>query len=324
MTDPSRRALLAAGLVLSAPVLTPLAAPLRASAATPARLQAAGYQRFPVGEAVVTALLDGYIDLPAELWRNVTPEDLAEGLRGAFLPPDRPLRISVNAFVIETAGQTIAIDAGARDLFGPTAGRHAEVLAAAGFAPGAIDLVALTHLHPDHLGGLAAQGTARFPRAGLAMHEADRAYWTSEAARAAAPDFARPWFDAAAETLRAYGERVTPFRGEARVAPGLTAIPLHGHTPGHVGYLFESAGETLFFWADSFGQTALQLNAPERGLVFDIDPARATESRRKAAALAADRSVLVAGSHVPFPGFGHVGREAGRLRFHPAEWVHMT
>lgn len=320
MTGLSRREALATGLALSVPALTGLAAPLPSRAAGPARLQAAGYQRIRVGEATVTALLDGYIDIPADLWRNVSPEDLAEGLRGAFLPADRPLRVSVNAFVIETDGRTIAIDAGARDLFGPTAGRLAEVMAAAGFAQEAVDLVALTHLHPDHIGGLATGGMARFPRAGLAMHEADHGYWTSETGRAGAPDFARPWFDAAADTLRAYGDRLTLFRGEASVAPGLSAIPLHGHTPGHVGYLLESAGEALFFWADSFGQTALQLNAPERGLVFDIDPAGAVESRRKAAALASERGILVAGSHVPFPGFGHVGREAGRLRFHPAEW----
>ena len=286
------------------------------------RAQAPGFQRIRVGDATVTALLDGYIDILPEWWLNTPAEILAAALENQFLDPNAPLRISVNAFVVESGGQTIAIDAGSDTFFGPSAGAWDNAFAAAGFAPEDIDIVLISHMHPDHIGGMIAGDRAIFPRAEVKVNARDLDYWTSASEQAKAANFAKPWYDAARSVTHLYGDRVATFTGEADLAPGVTAVPLPGHTPGHTGFLIESAGERLFLWTDVTDFLALQLNAPERTLVFDIDPVAGEASRRRAFGMAASERLLVGGAHIPFPGFGHIGGTWNALRFVPAEWQH--
>ncbi|MEO0763220.1 MAG: MBL fold metallo-hydrolase, partial [Pseudomonadota bacterium] len=102
MTALSRRSLLAgAASVGGAAAIALPAAQLQA--ATGAQAQAPGFYRLTVGEAVVTVLLDGYLDIVPEWWVNTAPEALTTALRDSFRPVDAPLRISVNAYVIQAA-----------------------------------------------------------------------------------------------------------------------------------------------------------------------------------------------------------------------------
>lgn len=275
-----------------------------------------------MGDAEVTALLDGYIDIAPAFWVNLSAADLEAGLHEAFLPPKQPLRISVNAYLVSLGNRLIAIDTGADTLFGPPAGRYLGNLAAVGIEPEDIDTVLLTHLHPDHIGGLIAGGRTVFPKAEIVASARDHNYWTSSAEKAKAPDFARPWFDAVATMTRRYGERLRLFEGETEVLPGLQAVALPGHTPGHTGFVLRSGTDALFFWADTTDSTALQLNNPERTLIFDVDQQAGAVARRKAIDMAATDRLLIAGSHVPFPSFGHVTKRTGRYDFVPAEWRH--
>ena len=286
----------------------------------PSRQQVAGVYRTKVGEAEVTALLDGYIDVTPELWVNVSPDEFEAGLREDFLPPDQPLRISVNAYLVNVGGRLIAVDTGADTWFGPTAGRYLANLAAAGVRPEDVDTVLLTHMHPDHIGGLIAGGRTVFPKAEIVASAADHQYWTSDAEKGRAPDFAKTWFDAVRTVTQLYGERLKLFNGEAEVLPGFQAVALPGHTPGHTGFVLSSGRESLFFWADVTDSTTLQLNSPERALVFDIDKETGVRSRRRAIDLAAADGLLIAGSHVPFPSFGHVAKSGGRFEYVPATW----
>lgn len=322
MTTISRRTLITGATVAGAAATMALPA-TRLHADTPSHSQAPGFYRLRVGAAVVTVLLDGYLDIVPEWWVNTTPEALDTALEQSFRPVGQPLRISVNAYVIQLGGRTIAVDAGADTLFGPTAGRHSRVLEAAGIDPASVDTVLMSHLHPDHLGGLIAGGRAVFANAAVKVAAPELAYWTDAGQRAAAPDFARPWFDAVAETKRLYGDRLTTFRGEAAVAPGITAVPLPGHTPGHTGFVLESGGERLFLWGDVTDFLALQLADPAATLVFDVDKATGERSRRKAIEIAASERLMIGGAHVPFPSFGHIAGPASQRRFMPAPWQHV-
>ncbi len=287
---------------------------------SPFTAQVTGVQHRRVGKAVITAILDGYIDILPEYWVNFPKDEQAQYLAKAFLDPRSPIRISVNAYLINTGDRLIAIDTGADTFFGPPAGNYLENLSVLGIKPESVDTVLLTHLHPDHIGGLIAGGKRVFPNAELVVNSSDHNYWMRDANKTAAPDYAKPWFDAVGLLTKKYGNRMRFFTGEQQVLPGFQSVPLYGHTPGHSGFLFTSGGERLFFWADITDQTALQLNHPKRTLVFDVSKEDGLKARKKGIQMAASERLLVAGSHVPFPSFGHVDQTAAGYAFVPAEW----
>ena len=142
----------------------------------------------------------------------------------------------------------------------------------------------------------------------------------------------QPFFARARATAAAYGDRLVPFSGDGEVVPGVTSLALPGHTLGHTGFRLASGGAEIVVFGDAVNSAAVQFDHPEAGLVFDTDAALAAATRAKLLdALAADRT-LVAGTHLPFPGIGHVARAGRRLRLDrrrsgatvirpPAEWL---
>lgn len=284
------------------------------------RYQVPGVQHTKVGEAIITTILDGYIDVLPEYWVNFSEKELRQALSQNFLNPNMPLRISVNAYLINTGNQLIAIDTGADAFFGPPAGKYAENIKAAGIDPKDIDIVLLTHMHPDHIGGLIAGGKTVFPNAKIIGNSIEHNYWMNKTHQSNAPDFAKPWFDAVQTMTEKYGERLSFFEGEKEVIPGIYAVNLYGHTPGHSGFVFTSGNESIFFWADITDQPAFQMNHPERTLVFDIDKKAGQKARMKAIELAASEKLQIAGSHVTFPSFGHVAKTPNGYHFIPSEW----
>lgn len=298
-----RRTLLAgaplAGLAggLPAPTLAqgPAAAPLPAA------------QRFRLGDRVVTALLDGAFRLPPDVL-GIDPELYATLMRERFHDPDTYLS-AVNAFVIEGRDGLILVDAGAGASMGPDLGRLTRNLAAAGHAPEDVVLVLVTHLHPDHVGGAVdAEGRAVFPGAELAVAEAERAYWGDGAIRAAAPREVQPFFDLAVAALDAYGDRLRVFSGETEMAPGLTSVPMPGHTPGHTGFALDAGGESLLLWADTVHVPPVQIPRPDVGVGFDVDRVQAAETRAAVLDRVAAERTMIAGAHIGFPGLAHVER----------------
>ncbi|MDB5402312.1 MAG: beta-lactamase [Rhodopila sp.] len=278
--------------------------------------QAPGYYRHRMGDIVVTALNDGSLAKPAEILSGIDPAGAAAILRAEFRP-ETPV-ITVNAFLVQTPDLTVLIDAGCGTKMGPTVGRMAANLHAAGLDPAEIDLVLLTH--PDHVNGLlTADGSPAFGHARIMAHAADAAFFLSEAAAARAPEPAKPVFAMARAALAPYGERFSTCEG-GEVAPGITAVPLPGHSPGHCGFRVVGAGQSLLIWGDIVHVPDLQCRRPEVGLVFDDDPTLAAATRRQALTAAAEARELVAGMHLLFPGFAHVTAEGGAFRSVPLMW----
>lgn len=106
-----------------------------------------------VGNIEVTALCDGFTQVQERLFPT-SNEARAKELRAAsFLRPG-PIPIPVNAYLVNTGDKLALIDAGNALNYGPTMGHLPAALKAAGVDPKDINLVILTHVHPDHTNGL--------------------------------------------------------------------------------------------------------------------------------------------------------------------------
>lgn len=265
--------------------------------------QAPGFYRRRVGDVVVTALNDGYVDLPLEALQGIGAEAASALLTARFRRPTP--RSCVNAFLVERDGMTVLIDTGSGTSMGPTLGRVPANLAAAGVDPDRIDLVLMTHLHPDHCGGLAlADGTARFGKATLGMPPEEAAFWLDEATMTNAPEAFRPYFLGAQAAVKPYAARTRMIEDEA--APGIRRVKLPGHTPGHSGWRIGEGADSLLIWGDVMHVPDVQTPHPDVGLGFDGDIDQARRSRMMALDMAAADRLLIAGMHLHFPAFHHV------------------
>lgn len=278
-----------------------------------------GFHRKVFGDTVVTALSDGYLTLPNEALLGIDPAAAAALLQAARRGPAP--RSSVNAFLVQSGGRTVLVDAGAGAKAYPTLGRLQDSLAAAGVSPGDVDAVVMTHLHIDHWGGLtAADGAAIFPRAELVIPAAEAAYWLDGATAGAAPDEAKPRFAGAQAAVAPYRDRLRTFAG-AEAMPGLHAVPLPGHSPGHTGYLVEGGGKRLLVWGDVMHVPDVQAPRPDVGVMFDTDPAAAMATRRRALDMAVADDLMVAGMHLHFPAFSRVVRAGEGYAVVPELWL---
>lgn len=103
--------------------------------------------------------------------------------------------------------------------------------------------------------------------------------------------------------------------------PGVTSLPLHGHTPGHGGYLLSSEGKQLLVWGDVVHSHAVQFARPDVSIEFDTDHQQAIASRKKILADAAEKKYWIAGAHLPFPGIGHVQKGQQAYTWVPVEYT---
>ena len=294
-------ALGAGGLAVSSP----------ASAAAPmVRAAAPGYFRLMVGAFEVTALSDGTVDLPVDQLLSEKPAKTRAALTHAFLAA--PLETSVNAYLVNTGDKLVLIDTGAANLFGPTLGKLIGNLKAAGYTPSQVDEIYLTHMHPDHAGGLQQDGARAFPNATVRADQREAAYWLSQTNLANAPAASKSFFEGAMGSLKPYlaAERFKPFDGMPELVPGIRATATYGHSAGHTSYLISSQGKSLLLVGDLIHVPAVQLAWPGVTIAFDSDPKAAIGARNKVFAQAAKDGVLIGASHIAFPGLGHL-RSAG-------------
>jgi glyoxylase-like metal-dependent hydrolase (beta-lactamase superfamily II) len=283
--------------------------------------QISGLYHRRIGDIVVTAVSDGYIDGNLDLLKNVSADEARAILVDAFRPVRR---VSINAFLVHTKGGLVLIDTGTGGSMGATNGWIGRNLAAAGVDAKDVSAILLTHMHPDHSAGLTDTSTGRpiFPNAELVMHEAEPRYWLDDAELARAPnDRAKSMFEHSRAQIAPYKSRTRLFSG-GEVFPGVVAMPIPGHTPGHSGYLISSGGQELLIWGDVVHVPEVQVALPDAGTNFDVDFDEARKSRKRVLDQVASDRILVAGMHLHFPGFYQVAREGNGYRLHAEAWQH--
>lgn len=322
MQGPSRREVFAMSAAATAAAALPAGA-ARAQGtegATPPGPLSPAF-RYSVGEIAVWPVYDGMRGFPLQDG-FVTNASLDE-VRGAFENAMRGTETIENPFtptLIRTGDRLVLIDTGNGPQEGESpVGRLVDNLAAAGIAPGDIDMVVISHFHGDHIAGLRdASGAPMFPNAELLVPEAEVAYWLDEGEMSRAPEGRRGSFERAMSLFDGLERR--PFKGGDEIAPGIVAVDAHGHAPGHMAFRVQSGSDGLLLISDAAHLPFLFVSNPQWSVRFDMDPEMARETRHRLLDEAAADRLMIAGYHWGFPNVGHVRRAGAGFDFLRAPW----
>jgi len=329
MNDLSRRHLLAgAAAVGAATALTPLGALTARAAVPPAATQAPGFYRYKVGAYECTSINDGArsFPLPDTFVKNVPKEEVLAAAEAAYMPKGM-VTVPFNPQLINTGSKLVLIDCGnGIATYEPTkgaVGRTMQNLAAAGVDPKSIDVVLISHLHPDHTNGIrAADGSMAFPNAEIMVPAKDWEFWMSEenAAKAQSNEMMKNYFANVKKIYAGIESKVTKYDWSKEVAPGITSVAAPGHTPGHTAFVIASGGSKVLIQSDVTNIPEFFLRNPDWHVAYDADPVMAQETRHKFYDMAAAEKAMVIGFHFTFPSIGHVEKDGTKYRLVPVAW----
>ena len=298
-----------------------LAYPGAQAAAPFARSQAPGYYRMMLGEFEITVLNDGTMMFPvSSLLTNVSPTQVQQALAHAFLK--EPVPTSDNGFLVNTGAKLVLIDTGSGDREQLSLGNLVANLRASGYRPEQVDEVYITHMHGDHIGGLALEEKRAFPNATVRAEKREADYWLSQANMDAADKDSKGRFQGAHAAFDPYiaAGRFKTFDGDTELVYGLRSQSCYGHTPGHTMYVVQSKGEKLVLWGDLVHVAAVQFADPAVTMRFDSDSIAAAAQRQKAFADAAAQGYWVGAAHLAFPGLGHLTKAGDGYAWLPANY----
>jgi len=267
---------------------------------------------FAAGNTPVIALSDGYFDMPADFFLS-TPQSLRDSLGS-------PVRIAANTFAYRSETRLFLFDAGAgsgafiTEGF-PTVSQLPDDLVAAGIDANEVTDIVITHMHPDHIGGLEIGGASAFPNARIHISNVEWKFWNNEEFAANAPDMLRPMIAEVQRVSDVIKEHVVFHRGSASFGDGVSVMPAPGHTPGHSAIFLEGGSEDLLITGDVMVHEDVHFANPNYGWALDIDGELAVSTRKKLLDMIVADNLMVAAAHVTKPGLGHVDRDGDGYRF---------
>ena len=269
-----------------------------------------------LGDAEALHLPGGDFRLDGGTMFGVVPKALWQ--RAAAADEHNRIRLSCNCLLLQTGRELVLLDAGfgerfsrrERALYGMDSAHTLRgLLAAAGIAPQAITMVALTHLHFDHFCGCLVEGplglAPLFPNA---VHVVQRGEWNDAlAGRSTMRTSYRP---AELHTLARQVE-LRLLDGDSALAPGLTAFVTGGHTRAHQGFRLTAGGHTLVYPGDLI-PTRLHLR-PYWNMAYDMFPYQTLTRKQHLAAQAAAQGWIVAWDHDPDAPWSHIAQDGPNL-----------
>jgi glyoxylase-like metal-dependent hydrolase (beta-lactamase superfamily II) len=316
-----RRKLLTAGLGLAAiPALGwTVTAPAEASAKQLGASQPKFY-RFKFGEFEITTISDSeaFIDGPFPIVGANANETDVRALMRASLLPEQKYQPGFSPTIVNTGKELVLLDTGngaTGFIPRPNGGWLAAQLGPAGFSPQDIDIVVISHGHPDHVAGIIEKGQPLFPNARYVIGQTEYDYWAPEGKFTGELEKLAAVFRANAKPVAGKFSFLKP--GDD-VVTGIRAVEAFGHTPGHLAFMIESQGKSILFWGDCAHHQVASLAHPEWNCVFDIDKDQGVATRRRIYDMAATDRLPVIGYHMPFPSIGYVEKIApGSYRWLP-------
>lgn len=283
--------------------------------------QTAGWYRFNLGKFECTVVSDGPTLDPngaAALFPKSDPEQVNSFRTKNFLPTDS-CAFAQNTLIVNTGRDLVLIDTGmgASILMGPHTGRLLRNMRASGIDPEQIDLVLLTHAHPDHAFGLVDdEGNKNFPKAGVVLSELDFEYWTDES-KLSNSDVTALVVAGIRKNVLPYEDQLIMPKDGKEVIPGITAVATPGHTHGHYIYLIQSEGQVLVNMGDLCHDHLGELAHPEWKFLYDTDSDMAVKTRMRMFEQIANEEMCVLGYHFPWPGYGRLRPEKSGYTYIP-------
>jgi len=267
---------------------------------------------YKVGKAVVWAIADSTGERDTSTFSSFADEKTLK----EYMPTGK-VPTAIMCFLIKTGNEIILIDTGMGSPSGDRASRLMPALSKIGIKPEQINLILITHMHIDHIGGLIWNDKPAFPNAKIKIGRIERDFWIDDKSIEKFPA-RKAGFDLAKRVVNMYGNAVGVFEFGDTVAPGITAMDARGHTPGQTAFMLESDGQKLLFIGDLLHAAALQFPRPDISGNYDMNPKESVESREKFLAMAANDKLTIAGAHLPFPAVGKVEKNGkGGYKFNP-------
>ena len=315
-----RSAIQLAGLGVAA-LATPAVLTGGALAAGPVALRpaedGAEFKRFKLGQFEFTILSDGHrrVPNPQQVFGLDQSKAAVEALLAQNLLPTQAMQFSFAPLLINTGQDLVLIDTGnGEGARGSGAGRMLASLKLSGYTPDQVSVVALTHMHGDHIGGIMEGGAPAFPNARYVAGKTEYDFWTDDKLMGTKAEknhlMVKKYLVPLAAKFTLIGD------GDG-VVDGITGMNAFGHTPGHMIFRIESGGRTLIVTGDTSNHFVLSLQRPEWKVVFDWDAAQAIATRKKVFDMIAAQKLPFLGYHMPFPSVGFVEKRGEGYHFIP-------
>ncbi|MCR9060928.1 MAG: MBL fold metallo-hydrolase [Rhodobacteraceae bacterium] len=309
-----RSALLGAGGAIAGASL--MTSNLAQAAADKQGAMTAPVARYQVGEFEVNTLLDGAVSVkePQKTFgMNVDADTFTTTSAENFIPADA-FKAYFTPTLLNTGSELILFDTGVGEGGRPARGNMRAALESAGYTPEQVDVVVITHMHPDHIGGLMEAGAPAFPNARYVTGQTEYDFWSGMDPEANGVT------KLMAKNVKPLAEKMTFLKGGESVASGITAVDAHGHTPGHTVYMLENGGQQLLLAADTANHYVWSLARPDWEVRFDMDKEAAAATRKSLIGMLAADKIPFVGYHMPFPAVGYVASDGAGFRYVPASY----
>lgn len=297
------------------------------AAAPPANTQAPGWYRYKVGTYEITVATDGKntFKLPETFVVNAKKDDVNGALAAAYMEQDM-MTVPYSPIAVNTGSKLIVIDTGTGEAnFVNSKGMGGQFhgnLKASGIDRNAVDVVIISHFHGDHINGLLTPDSKpAFANAEIMVPAPEWKYFMDDAEMGKqTSDRMKGVFANARRVFDALGRKVTPYDAGKEIAPGITSVATHGHTPGHMSHIVASGSSKVYVQADVTNHPALFVRNPGWHLTFDQDPVMAEATRRKVYDMLVADKTMVQGFHYPFPAMAYIEKSGNGYREIPAPW----